>query len=324
MSDQFIELGRGGYMQPLAQGAPFVGPNVNATPGLPTVTNPPPSEPPSGDVPWTLPAGSTVVVNLPGGTLGVREASSVSPESQGITASGGIYTMNRNWDDVVEGAYLDFGAARLNVNGKQVLGFKIEIPNGISSNHLIDGAGEIGYFEISNPNQYSHNSQIRGNLVCHHYIAKGVVGDCQKVGTNTTQEHYDAYVEMDVRPGGAQDKHYDGAQVFFNGNCTMERIVVEWGEAGTIANTTGALFTQNTASLYCRDFLVLNPAGTWQPIRLSGSGTHNCDDMQVIGPRGPNNNQGSLAPTYCVKITNGSGTFTLQNDCPGSGDFLVE
>ena len=311
-------------MQPLPQGAPFIGAVLSATAGLTTVTNPFPSGP-GGDPPWTLPPGSNVVINLPTGTLGVRETPSISAAAAGIPLSGGIYTMNRNWDDVVEGAHLNFGAARLNVNGRQVLGFKIEVPNGISATHLIDGNGEIGYFEISNPNQYTHNSQIRGNLVCHHYIARGVVGDCQKVGTNTVQEHYDAYVEMDVRPGGATDKHYDGAQVFFNGDCRMERIVVEWGDAGTIANTTGALFTQNTARLYARDFLVLNPGGTWQPIRLSGTGPHDCDDMQVIGQREPNNNSpDKLAPTHCVKITNGSGTFTLQNDVPGAGSFLVE
>lgn len=328
MSDQFILLARGGYLQPTPQGAPFTGASASATAGSTTVTAPFPPAPPSGDAPWTLPAGSNVVVNLPSGSLGVRTASSVSPESVGITASGGVYTMNRNWDESVEGSYLEFGANRLNVNGKQILGFRIEVPNNITSNHLIDGNGEIGYFEIRNPGQYSHNSHIRGGkggaLVCHHYIARGVVGDCQKVGTDTRQEHYDAYVEMDVRPGGATDKHYDGAQVFFNGDCVMERIVVEWNEAGTIANTTGALFTQNTAKLYARDFLVLNPGGTWQPVRLSGSGAHDCDNFQVIGPQGANNGTGKPAPSYCVKITNGSGTFTLQNDCPGSADFLVE
>ena len=75
----------------------------------------------------------------------------------------------------------------------------------------------------------------------------------------------------------------------------MERVVIEWNNAGTIANATGAIFTHDSASLAASDVLILNPAGTWQPVRLSGNGAHDIDRIQVLGERGPNNMQRNRA-----------------------------
>ena len=143
-------------------------------------------------------------------------------------------------------------------NGHSVRGFRIEVPANAAGGHLIDGGGEVGWFEVSNPLRHSHNSFIRHSTHAHHYIARGVVGDAIKVGEGSAH-HHDAYIEMDVRPDGATDKHYDGVQVFNRGTLRLERVVIEWAEAGVIANTTGALFAQQSGALYSRDLLVLNP-----------------------------------------------------------------
>ncbi len=217
-----------------------------------------------------LPTGGAV--ELPVGTLGPRTANAIDPATvSGISRSGGVWQMNRDWDETVHGGYLNFGAAALDVNGRTVLGFTIDVPSGLTSNHVIDGGGEVGYFTISNPLQRSHNSYIRLIDEAHHYTATGVVGDAIKVGSGFSY-HHDAVIVMDVRPGGPNDKHYDGAQIFGSGAALLQRIVIDWNDAGTIANTTGALFTQEGAALTARDILILDPGGTWQPIRLSGSG----------------------------------------------------
>ena len=100
--------------------------------------------------------------------------------------------------------------------------------------------------------------------------------------------------------------------------------MIDWNGAGTIANTTGALFTQDNGALVARDILILDPGGTWQTIRLSGTGHHDVARIQVVGSRGANAGNGSLAPTALVKITNGSGTFNLINNVPGAADWLIE
>lgn len=306
--------------------APTVAPTTTAPPP-PTTTVAPPPVPvaPRAGAPWTIPGGARVSVQLPQGTLGPRTGVAVDPSTvPGISFSGGAWTMQRDWDETRDGGYLAFGAAALRPNGHRVLGFRIEVPGGLGSGHLIDGGGEVGHFEITNPWQNSHNSFIRHQMHAHHYIARGVVGDAIKVGIGSAH-HHDAYIEMDVRPGGPNDKHYDGAQIFNRGTARLERIVIEWANAGTIANTTGALFTQQNAALTARDILVLNPGGTWQPVRLSGSGTHDVDSLQVIGSRQPNNGSpNKLAPTAAVKVTNGSGQFTLHNGIAGADDWLIE
>ena len=279
----------------------------------------------SGGVPWVVPGGVGVAVALPQGVLGPRTGVAVDPASvSGVSFAGGVWTMNRDWDEVRDGGYLDFGAAALRPNGHSVRGFRIEVPAGVAGGHLIDGGGEVGWFEVSNPSRHEHNSFIRHSMHAHHYIARGVVGDAIKVGEGSAH-HHDAYIEMDVRPGGATDKHYDGVQVFNRGTLRLERVVIEWADAGVIANTTGALFTQESGALFSRDVLVLNPGGTWQPVRLSGSGDHDVDRIQVIGQRRSNNNSpAKLAPTAAVKVTNGSGTFTLWNGVAGAADWLIE
>ncbi len=292
---------------------------------LPTTTLPTTTQPPQAGAPWSIPSGSDVAVALPQGQLGPRTATPIDPATiSGISYSGGVWTMNRDWDETVDGGYLDFGAAALRPDGHRVLGFRIEVPANVAGGHLIDGGGEVAWFEVSNPDQNSHNSFIRHAMYAHHYIARGVVGDAIKVGQGSAH-HHDAYIEMDVRPGGSSDKHYDGVQVFNQGDLRLERIVIEWADAGVFANTTGALFTQQNAAVHARDLLVLNPGGTWQPVRLSGSGSHDVDRIQVIGERRPNNNSpDKLAPTAAIKVTNGSGTFTVWNEVAGADDWLIE
>ena len=270
----------------------------------------------------TLPTSGAV--QLPAGTLGPRTSNAINPATvSGISRSGTIWQMNRDWDETVHGGYLDFGEGSLDLNGRTVEGFTIEVPPGLGSGHVIDGGGTVGYFEITNPDQRSHNSYIRVVDRAHHYVASGVVGDAIKVPRGLAH-HHDALIEMDVRPGGPNDKHYDGAQIFSNGSARLERIVIDWNDAGTIANTTGALFTQDNASLTARDILILEPGGTWQPIRLSGSGDHDVARIQIVGETGLNAGNGKPAPTALVKITNGSGTFNLINDVPGTDDWLIE
>ena len=222
---------------------------TTAPPATPTtVTTPAP--PPSGAVPWSIPGGQTVAVSLPQGTLGPRTATGIDPSTvDGISFGGGVWTMNRDWDELSDGGYLDFGAAALRPNGHQVLGFRIEVPSNVAGGHLIDSGGEVGWFEISNPNQFSHNSFIRHEMHAHHYIAGGWWVMPSRSGLGSAH-HHDAYIEMDVRPGGSTDKHYDGVQVFNQGTLRLERVVIEWADAGMIANTTGALFTQTNAALY--------------------------------------------------------------------------
>ena len=279
---------------------------------------------PSGDSPWTLPPGANVQVELPRGTLGPRTSNAVNPAGvDGITKEGGEWVMRRDWDENTDGGYLDFGAATLDPNGHTVLGFRLQVPAGQSAGHIIDGGGEVGYFEITNPNQHSHNAFIRHSMHAHHYISRGVVGDAIKVGQGTAH-HHDAYVEMDVRPGGPNDKHYDGAQIFNQGKARLERIVFEWNNAGSIAATAGAVFSQQDGSMTVRDILILNPGGTWYPVRVGGTGAHDVDKIQVIGERQPNRGNGNLAPSHIVRITNGHPKFTLFNDVPGANSWIIE
>ncbi len=298
-------------------------PTTTAPASSPTTTSVPPA--PATGAPWVIPGGVGVSVALPQGQLGPRTATAIDPSTvSGISFGGGVWTMSRDWNDTTDGGYLDFGAAALHSNGHTVLGFRIEVPTGLSTGHLIQGGGEVGYFEVRNPDQNKHASMFRHGMVAHHYIARGVVGDGIKVAEGLAH-HHDAYIEMNVRPGGPNDTHYDGAQIFRQGSALFERIVFEWANAGTIANTTGAVFTQDTAALEMRDVLILNPGGTWQPVRLSGSGRHQIDDVQVIGTRQPNNGDPSkLAPTAAVKITNGSAKFTLHNGVDGAADWLID
>ena len=263
-------------------------------------------------------------VDLPVGALGPRSTTAIDPRVvEGISWTGSAWEMERDWNEDIDGGYLDFGESALDVNGHQVLGFRIEVSVPTGSGHVIDGGGEVGFFEITNPQRRSHNSFIRDVDLAHHYVALGVVGDAIKVAEGHSV-HHDAYIEMDVRPGGPDDKHYDGVQVFGSGSAGLERIVINWNDAGTIANTTGAIFTQDEGSLTARDIVVLNPGGTWQPIRLGGTGTHDVDDIQIVGVRRANNNQPeSDAPTALVKITNDSDLFTLYNEVPGTSDWLI-
>lgn len=270
----------------------------------------------------SLPTGGDV--QIPTGSLGPRTSTAINPAYvAGISRTGNVWKMERDWDETRHGGYLDFGEGSLDVNGRTVEGFVIEVPEGLGAGHVIDGGGTVGYFEITNPDRHSHNSYIRVIDRAHHYTATGVVGDAIKVPEGYAH-HHDAVIVMDVRPGGPSDKHYDGAQIFANGSARLERIVIDWNDAGTIANTTGALFTQDNGALVARDILILDPAGTWQPIRMSGSGHHDVARIQVVGSRGPNAGNGSLAPTALVKITNGSGTFNLINNVPGAANWLVE
>jgi len=265
-------------------------------------------------------------VALPEGVLGPRTGVAVDPRQvDGVSWTGSAWKMERDWDEVTDGGYLDFGAAALDVNGRRVLGFRIEVPQPetIPSGHVIDGGGEIGYFEITNPERYPVNSYIRRIDLAYNYVALGVVGDAVKIGTGRAV-HRDAYIEMDVPPGGADDKHYDGIQVFGSGVAELDRIVIDWNDAGTTANTTGAIFTQDDAALTARDVVVMNPGGTWQTIRLSGRGPHDVDEVQVVGAQRSNVNQpDKLAPTALVKITNGSDRFTLYNEVPDASDWLI-
>lgn len=208
-------------------------------------------------------------------------------------------------------------------NGHSVRGFRIEVPANAAGGHLIDGGGEVGWFEVSNPLRHSHNSFIRHSMHAHHYIARGVVGDAIKVGEGSAH-HHDAFIEMDVRPDGATDKHYDGVQVFKSGSARLERMVIDWNSAGTIAATTAAVFTQDGASLTARDIVVIDPGGTWQPIRLQGSGVHDVDRIQVVGSREPNVNQPDrLAPTAIVRLGPGLARFELFNDVAGADDWTM-
>ena len=263
-------------------------------------------------------------VQTPTGSLGPRTTTAVNPANvAGIVRTGNIWKMERDWDETRDGGFLDFGEGSLDVNGRTVEGFVIEVPEGLGAGHVIDGGGTVGYFEITNPDRHSHNSYIRVIDRAHHYTATGVVGDAIKVPEGYAH-HHDAVIIMDVRPGGPNDKHYDGAQVFANGSARLERIVIDGNGAGTIANTTGALFTQDNGALVACDILILDPGGTWQTIRLSGSGHHDVARIQVVGSRGANAGNGSLAPTALVKITNGSGTFNLINNVTGAADWLIE
>ncbi len=284
---------------------------------------------PEGDPPQSVPPppwGADLVaqVHTPEGKLGPRTEVAVDPRLiDGISWTGSRWQAERDWNEEIDGGYLDFGAAALDVNGHQLLGFRIEVPAGMATRHVVDGGGEVGYFEMTNPRNEPHNSYLHEIDLAHHYVALGVAGDAIKLSEGAAS-HHDAYIEMDVLPGGADGAHYDGVQAFRSGSITLERIVIDWNDAGTIANTTGAIFTQDAASLTARDIIVLDPGGTWQPIRLSGSGPHDVDDVQVTGQRRPNNNQpNNDAPIAIVKITNDSDTFTLHNEVPGTDDWLI-
>lgn len=263
-------------------------------------------------------------VQTPIGPLGPRTGQPVDPrEVDQISWTGTGWRMDRDWDELVDGGFLDLGAASLELNGHTVLGFRIEVPSGIESGHVIDGPGTAGFFRVTNPNRFPNNSSLRGLDLAYSYHLSGVVGDAIKVGEGSSA-HRDAVIEMDVAPGGPDDKHYDGVQVFKSGSARLERMVIDWNSAGTIAATTAAVFTQDGASLTARDIVVIDPGGTWQPIRLQGSGVHDVDRIQVVGSREPNVNQPDrLAPTAIVRLGPGLARFELFNDVAGADDWTM-
>ena len=268
--------------------------------------------------------GFVTRVQTPSTPLGPQTAAPVDPAGiDDISWNGSRWTMDRDWDERVEGGYLDFGAASLDLNGHSVVGFRIEVPAGIESGHVVDGGGTAGFFRVTNPSRLQHNSSLRNVDLAYSYHLSGVSGDAIKVGSGSSV-HRDAVIEMDAAPGDTDGKHYDGVQVFGTGSASLERIVIDWNAAGTIAATTAAVFTQDDGSLTARDIVVIDPGGTWQPIRLQGGGVHDVDRIQVVGTREPNVNQPDrLAPTAIVRLGPGVARFELFNDVAGADDWTV-
>lgn len=278
---------------------------------------------PNGDAPlW----GDDLVARVatPRGALGPRTERVVDPRLvDGISWTGIGWRMDRDWDETVDGGYLDFGAATLELNDHEVVGFRIEVPEDTGAGHIIEGGGTAGHFQVTNPGRFPHNSYLRNVDLAYSYLLAGVVGDAIKVNVGTST-HRDAFIEMDVVPGGKEDKHYDGLQVFRSGFAVLDRVIIDWNGAGSIANTTGAIFTHDEASLTARDIVILNPGGTWQPVRLQATGVHDVDRMQVVGDRQPNRNQPEkLAPTALVRLNSEADRFVLYNDVPGAEDWLI-
>ena len=68
-------------------------------------------------------------VALPEGTLGPRTDVAVDPRGvDAVSWTGSMWKMEGDWDEEIDGGYLDFGRATLDVNGYRVLGFRIEVP----------------------------------------------------------------------------------------------------------------------------------------------------------------------------------------------------
>jgi hypothetical protein len=242
---------------------------------------------------------------------------------EGISWRDTGWVMNRDWDEDVDGGYLDFGAATLSVNGHEVVGFRLEVPDGIEREYVVNGRGTVGHFQIANPNRYPQNSFLRGLDVAHHYVLSGVVGDAVKESEGASR-HTDAFIQMDPAPGDKDDKHYDGFQVFRSGSVELERVIIDWNDAGTIASTTAAIFVHDEASLTAADVIILNPGGTWQPIRLQSTGSLVLDRVQVVGEQAPNSDQPeSLAPTELVLLAATTARFELYNDVPGAENWAV-
>ena len=270
------------------------------------------------------------MVTLPQGTLGPRTATPVNPATvTGISKSDDTWVMNRDWDETIHGGYLDFGVSRLLPKGHTVLGFKMECGPIGGGAHMIRSVTqnqipELGYFEITNPNQFVNSTYLNGHMHAHHYICRGVTADCVKNGSSHHEGyHHDAFWTFNPIPSGdTTSKHVDGAQYFNTATGRLERIVVDWNEAGTVAQTTGALFTQDGAGMYARNILILNPGGTFRICRLHGTGVNDLDFIQAIGVQKFPGKFDTLTPTHIVLIAPQRRFANLFNDVPGAGDWM--
>ena len=189
--------------------------------------------------------------------------------------------------------------------------------------HFVLRDGTFTNITVINPDGHPVNSYAK-NCSLYNCALLDVSGDAFKASTGETVAAVDTVVTMSrTATGGPTDKHYDGLQAFRSGHARLVRVLFDWVDIGLRANTTAAVFTHDEASLYLRDVTILNPAGTYQIVRLQASGVHDVDRIHVSGSQGltPHN---KLAPTALVLFSNGAkDQFTLHNDVPGAADWLI-
>jgi len=134
----------------------------------------------------------------------------------------------------------------------------------------------------------------------------------------------DGFVRMMADPGDSSGKHYDCAQTFFNGYSYLERVVIDWADIGTIAATTGAMFTQHTATSHAEDIHVLHPGGTWFPLRPTSSGLNVWRRIHIWGERKPVSGRTNLAPTAVFRILSVDDLpDQYVNDVEGAADYRL-
>jgi len=285
---------------------------------------PAPEPPPWGNIGRFLPAGFAAAYDLPVGHLGHNPSLPlIAPPADVATLSGGVWSVQRDWSASVEGFSLDFGEARIDLIGHHVSGAVLRLPNLTSGKRVaIDGGGLLSYFTASNP--AGNSCDVFTDIAVHSFVVLGANGDVFKNGTDDTGEAFDGFVSMMADPGDSSGKHYDCAQTFFNGHSHLERVVIDWADIGTVAATTGAMFTQHTATSFARDIHVLHPGGTWFPLRPTSSGVDDWDRIHIWGERKPVAGRNQLAPTAVFRVLVESDMpNNFVNDVPDARDFVI-
>lgn len=289
---------------------------------------PPPPPPSTADVPWVIPTPTlytrppTVKVNLPTSVGPDPELPSIDPRDAGVAtlAGDGLWRMTRGWNAAAEGASLGFGEGRLDLNGAEVSGFTLKATTG---GHGVLWGGVATDFTIDCKGSGVLNV-IKGNdnTVVRRFEVLDYVGDALKVGGEGDLMVSDGYITTDptAPPTG---KHIDGLQAFRRCKVSAQRIVIDWRHMGSVQGTTAPLFLHDHdgagPDAFIRDWLILNPGGTWGTVRISTSGDVDIDRVQIIGDRKGNVKQPSnLAPrqlVWGVRFPN------LFNDVPGAADY---
>lgn len=312
-------------------------PTPNHRPPVPPVEPPqPPTPPPTGDVPWTIPdigEPVTIEVELPEGALGPERSTFTTPPPSVATFDRGVWTFHSNWDEDVQGAALDLGAAEVDLNGHAVFGFRLDVPQG--GRFLISGGGGsfAAYFTVSNPGNYGHRAVFEGAIHAYNFSVFGWSGDFGRFGRGDRAMLTDFYAEA-WQPSQPQfdsnDIHADGVQCHDGktnsngGHCVVRRGVMDWKNSGALRNTTAPIFTQGSAGADVHDMLILNPGGTGETIEWHGTGA-GCPDrttrlgkVQVIGVQVRNEAHGFMAPRAILRYGQPVPDAEIINNVPGA------
>ncbi|MEE9125398.1 MAG: hypothetical protein V3U14_13045 [candidate division NC10 bacterium] len=155
-----------------------------------------------------------------------------------------------------------------------------------------------------------------------------VTGDALKAGQDDVTRAVDTVISMapaDKLAGFGPDKrHYDGVQAFKNGYVELARVLIDWNAIGTTNQTTGAIYTQDAASLYAHNVTILDPGGTRSTCRLYGTGSHYPGAWHFHGTQEMNQKWNKLWPRELVIARASIDAPTIYNDVPGAVDFVVD